>query len=313
MKKENISPGLPRRLILGSSALLLISVLAAFLVPELEGPQATTLGVAIAFFILLGAHKSGARAVICAGLGGTVLLISVLISTAETAAGLIAGALIYLMIFSSHLDFLDLARPWSHGLNEFRALFVESSKVYWEETYASGRWNCLRSTDEMPRHYMIAGIVRDRFPMGADALDIGCGFGVLYPLLKPQSSAYRGIDLAGSVIQECRKTFQDDPRCRFDACAYEDFQADRRYDVVILNEVIYYFRFNALEPAFRRALNLLKDEGSLLIVSLGNNPKAAWTRHRLSWLARPAASYRVANESGGDWTINVYQGGGRCA
>lgn len=304
------SPALPRRLVLGSSALTLAAVLAPGLEPAGRAPA---LGAAFAFFILLGARRSGARPEILAGLAGAALLIAILIPAAAAALGLIAGALVYLLAFSPHLDFLELPDPWSHALSEFRALFIHSSKTYWDETYASGRWDCLRSTDERPRHYMISGIVRDRFPTGAGVLDVGCGYGTLFPLLKPQSASYRGIDLAGAAVQECRKTFKDDPGCRFDACAFEDFQADAGFDVVVLNEVLYYFHFSAMDRAFRRALSLLKDEGSVLIVSLGSNPKAAWTRRRLAGLARPAASYLVTNDRGGAWTINIYQRGSACA
>ncbi len=190
----------------------------------------------------------------------------------------------------------------------------QQCRDYWEDNYAAGNWRFLESDNEKPRHYTIAGIVHDRFREGADVLDVGCGYGTLYPLLGTRASSYVGVDLAQVPIEECRAVFKDDPRCRFEACAFEDYRPKRKFDVVILNEVLYYFPIGETEGVFRRAMSLLKGPESVLIISTGLNPKAAWTRHRLSRLAVPAYSQIATNAaSGSSWTVSVYQESGKRA
>lgn len=309
--------GYLRRVMIGYSMLLLAWLLADLLAPSLKAtglaPSLCAAGVLLA---ILGTWKlPGAFqfSLLCAILA---TLIAALASGkqqwAGVALGLLAGGLGHCLVFAHAMDFLDNPRPWQFGFNEFRALFIENRRDYWEDNYAAGNWRFLESANEKPRHYAIAGIVHDRFREGADILDIGCGYGTLYPLLSPRAASYMGVDLAQVPIEECRTVFKDDPRCRFEACSFEDFHPKRKFDVVILNEVLYYFPIGETEAVFRRAMRLLKGPGGVLIISTGLNPKAAWTRHRLSRLAVPAYSQIATNAaSGSSWTVSVYQESGK--
>jgi len=305
--------GYLRRVLVGCSMLLAAWVAAAFLAPVPKaGGFLPSLLVAGVLFAALGAWKSGTQSARVAALGAAFLTIpSVSAAEGQTwtgvALGIFAGVVSHLLAFSRDLDFLNRLHPWSFGFSEFRALFIGNRRNYWEDNYASGNWQYLKSDGEKPRHYAVAGIVHDRFPDGADMLDVGCGYGTLYPLVKPRISSYVGVDFAQAAIDECRVAFKEEARCRFEACAFEAFRTGQKFDVVVLNEILYYFPIEEVEGIFLQARGFLKDARSVLVISMDCNPKAMWTRHRLSRLAVPAQSQRVTNASSGSCWINTYQ------
>lgn len=312
--------GYLRRIIVGYLMLLSIWMLVAVLAPGLRaGGLAPSLCAAGVFFVFLAAWRSGPGTLLYATLGALLAtLLSVWASGGqqwtEMALGLIVGGIVYRLAFSAPLEFIDHPRPWSHGFDQFRVLFVGNRKTYWEDSYAAGEWQYLRSDREKPRHYAIAGIIRDRFPGGADILDLGCGYGTIYPLIKPEAATYVGVDLAESVIEECRTIFKNESRCRFEACDFETYNPDRKFDVVLLNEVFYFLPLKAVPGAFSRVQRFLKDDKSILVISMANNPKTTWTRRRLARCAAPIQSHCVSNErTAGCWTIDTYLKTGQCA
>lgn len=312
--------GYLRRIIVGYLMLLSIWMFVAVLAPGLRaGGLAPSLCVAGVFFVFLATWRSGPGTLLYAALGAVLATLLSVWATErqqwpEMALGLIVGGIVYRLAFSASLEFIDHPHPWSHGFNQFRVLFIDNRKSYWEDSYAAGEWQYLKSDREKPRHYAIAGIIRDRFPGGADILDLGCGYGTLYPLIKTEAATYVGVDLAESVIEECRTIFKNENRCRFETCALESYSSDRKFDVVILNEVIYLIPFKAMSGTFSQVRKFLKDDKSILVVSMAKNPKSAWTRRRLSQLATPIQSHCVSNErTAGRWTIDTYQKAGKCA
>lgn len=230
----------------------------------------------------------------------------------ELFTGALFGAGAYRVSRSPKLGFLDAPAPWAalqHEVSNAWNLFVANSPSRWERMYARGEWEFLRSRHQRPPHYVISGIIRDRFPMRADVLDVGCGHAILYPLLTGAVSTYTGLDIAGAVIGECVRDFGRNADCSFQAVAFEDFDPTERFDVIVINELLYYFPLHSVEGIFRRAQSLLRNDDSLLIVSMGSNPKVSRIWHQLSQLAPPEQSIVTMNPvSGSRWTVRVYRG-----
>lgn len=307
--------GRVRRILLG---FMLQVVAGAFLLVclPLRVDVIPCLHVSNAFFICLVLLPL--RQPLISGLSASALLV-VTLSTVLTQRhdwldaliGLALGGIAFRTAFSNSLDFLNEADPWSgiaFELRDLANLFISNRRENWERTYAAGGWEFLRSPDQRPRHYAISGVIRDRFPRGADVLDVGCGYGTLFPLISDRVTSYTGIDPAEPPIRECRETVKDG-RCAFETAAFEDYHPGRAYDVVVLNEVLYYFPLRQTQEIFARALRLLRDDRSVLIISMNRNIKAAWLWRKLSRAAAPEQSLRVTNlATGSYWTVNVYRG-----
>lgn len=108
----------------------------------------------------------------------------------------------------------------------------------WEQQYQDGRWQYLRSIEEMGRYAIISAYIR-RFSKNARVLDVGCGEGILSECLDWNSvSIYTGIDLSESAIAAARV-----PRDRATLIVGDmeahSFPTNVQFDVVVLNEVLY--------------------------------------------------------------------------
>lgn len=257
-----------------------------------------------------GSSRAGAAAFFLLVLGAAATLATSRHEWAELATGLALGWGSYRLAFSPALDWLEQGRIWPRAMHELRDLGnLLLGTRRWEESYAEGHWDFLDSLDQRPRHFAIAGLVADAFPAGASVLDIGCGLGTTYRCLARPGLVYRGVDCSEEAIARCRKSFGEGPHLRFEAMTLEQLDTRARYDVVILNEVLYYLPLAEAERVFRRARAMLASDQSLLVVSMNRNWKAALLWRRLARAAAPALGMQVTNlRTGSYWTVKTYQG-----
>ena len=99
----------------------------------------------------------------------------------------------------------------------------------------------------------------------------GCGEGLLAERLKSSPfKSYLGIDLSSSAIDLAKKS-NNDERVSFSCADAGHFESDSKFDVIVLNEVLYYFE-NPIQT-LDRYLSLLNSEG-ILILSIFREPGA---------------------------------------
>lgn len=230
--------------------------------------------------------------------------------SSDIVSGLALGTIAFQLAFSKPLFFLDRPNPWTgieHELDNFWNLLVSNTRQKWERNYAAGSWDFLDSLSQRGRHYAIAGIVVDRHPdERVRVLDVGCGLGTLYPLLKGRVHSYSGLDLSEEVIKRCRSAFGDDPNCTFTSGAFEDFAPRETFDVVVLNEVLYYFPVSRAVEVFQKALSHAGDDG-FVVISMNRSWKGRLIRTRLNAISPPFQSLRITNlQTGSFWTVEVY-------
>lgn len=301
-------PGMVRRALLGLGLQLLVGgLLLAALRPCLQAGM-----VLFAALVVGRAGEAVWRSGMLAGTG-LLSLNAVAIGQhdpVETVLGIGVGWIGFRFAFASQLDLLDEPAPWRtvrHGIASLR-LWLANDRAQWENAYEAGDWDFLASLRQRARHYVIAGMVRDYFPRGASVLDVGCGLGVLYPLIGDAVTSYVGIDVAEAAITRCRFHSGGDRRCSFQRVAFEDYASAERFDVVVLNELLYYFPLSSLEPTFRRALSLLRNEQSVLIISVCKNAKARLVARKLRRIAPAEQFIRVHNGfTSSHWTVSVYR------
>jgi 2-polyprenyl-3-methyl-5-hydroxy-6-metoxy-1,4-benzoquinol methylase len=104
-----------------------------------------------------------------------------------------------------------------------------------EVQYATDGWSSLRSIHEAPRYGVVAGYAHH---LGAaSVLDIGCGEGLLLGYL-PAGIRYCGVDFSETAVATARAAFGGD-RAIFDVVDAETYKPREKYDLIVLNEVLY--------------------------------------------------------------------------
>src|SRR5260370_5405430 len=109
-----------------------------------------------------------------------------------------------------------------------------------DDEYACGRWDYLKNLEEMARYAVISGYCE----YGGDVssvLDLGCGSGVLRHWLRRLGKIeYVGGDLSKVAIETAKQEWTDG-LTDFIAMDIPTYVPDRKVDIILFNEVLYYF------------------------------------------------------------------------
>jgi 2-polyprenyl-3-methyl-5-hydroxy-6-metoxy-1,4-benzoquinol methylase len=177
---------------------------------------------------------------------------------------------------------------------------LEFSQERWDSEYRSGKWRYLASLAEFPRYAVIAGYLRF---LGRDKqiLEVGCGTGILHSYLKDVGFArYKGIDFSAAAIMEASKAA--DQSSRFEVAEGSAYSDGQRYDVIIFNEVLYYFEdCLSLLRHYRKSLS----GGGRFIISmvLGAHSDRHWALIEQDHNVEEAI--QVRNRSGVTWNCKL--------
>lgn len=132
----------------------------------------------------------------------------------------------------------------------------------WDQEYSEGGWEWLRGGREAIHHHVIA-CLREHLRPNASILDVACGEGILNAALRRTGYArYLGVDISAAAIALASRTADD--ATRFMVARAETLDTDERFDVVVINEALYFFD----DPAAVLArLARLMTPGGVFIIS----------------------------------------------
>jgi hypothetical protein len=173
----------------------------------------------------------------------------------------------------------------------------------WDEQYRTGHWRYLDGAREAAHYEALVEQVR-RAPRARHVLDVGCGHGRLYRLLResePEGMVrYVGLDVSREAIDQAKANAGAD--ASFEVASFEDHVPQGPFDVVIFNESIYYAR----DPVavLERYAAILSDEGQL-IVSIRDLRKNHGIRAAIRAAFSVVASQPVLNEHKERWDVDV--------
>jgi trans-aconitate methyltransferase len=104
--------------------------------------------------------------------------------------------------------------------------------------YRAGRWDYLGSMAEIAHYMAIVGYA-SYGPGQPSILDVGCGTGRLLKLLEPFGfGAYLGVDFSGEALAAAEALGIEN--ARFELANFLDWEPSRRFDIIVLNESLYY-------------------------------------------------------------------------
>jgi 2-polyprenyl-3-methyl-5-hydroxy-6-metoxy-1,4-benzoquinol methylase len=141
--------------------------------------------------------------------------------------------------------------------------FHDYSKPRWDLEYRTDKWRYMHGLEELSRYSVVIGYARYFHPEGS-LLDLGSGEGILQQRLgRSNYSRYVGVDVSQAAIDVARS--REDGRTRFLCSDVATFVPDEQFDVIVFNEVLYYFSDPVL--VLRHYEQFLKPDG-IFIVSM---------------------------------------------
>jgi 2-polyprenyl-3-methyl-5-hydroxy-6-metoxy-1,4-benzoquinol methylase len=178
------------------------------------------------------------------------------------------------------------------------------AKGVWEKQYGGTDWDFLFSEDEKAHYLAIIAQINNQ-STAPKMLDIGCGHGVLYNYFKKSLTVafgYTGIDISENAIKKANEQF---PEADFKVVNYDFAPVNDKFNIVIFNEVVYYFvkPIKMLQKAFDE--NLLP--GGVVVISMY---KDAAGKNQLLWNTigdqfKVLAQETVVNDKGASWTVKT--------
>lgn len=127
----------------------------------------------------------------------------------------------------------------------------------WDLEYARGRWSYLDGFEPTS----LQAILADHAVPGASILDLGCG--TAQNLGSLSGYRYHGVDISETAIAEARAA--ERRGATYEVADILEFEPDRRHDVVLLREVLYYLPPAGVRRLLGRMPALLTAEGVVVV------------------------------------------------
>lgn len=104
-------------------------------------------------------------------------------------------------------------------------------------------------------------------PHYAEAFEIGCSLGVLTQQLAPRCGHLLAVDVAQAALDKARQRCAKLPQVELQLMRVpEEFPTERRFDLILVSEVGYYWSPEDLQRATDLMLATLRPGGQLLLV-----------------------------------------------
>jgi SAM-dependent methyltransferase len=131
--------------------------------------------------------------------------------------------------------------------------------IMWDLQYALGFWRYL---DRLSDGSMPLSLIRTWAPQPT-ILDLGCGTSANMPLPPGQYQHYHGIDVSQRAIAHARGLGRS--HTSFEVADIRTFQSSRRYDAILLREVLYYLSPAEATELMRRLPSMLTARGRIVV------------------------------------------------
>ncbi len=204
---------------------------------------------------------------------------------------------------------MSLPTSMRRTAGSFLNLFWRNEKGRWDKGFVQGHWSFLDSAQQSPRHHVISGMLQERGKRATSMLDVGCGTGALLPHLPANVTRYVGLDLSSEAIRLCRSRSNGHQGRSFVATPFESYTSKTPFQVIVFNEMLYYYPLRRISEMLDRARALLTSSHGAVIVSVHDHcPKKRALWKRLHARLTPAQRAEAADpETGMSWRIELYE------
>jgi SAM-dependent methyltransferase len=126
-------------------------------------------------------------------------------------------------------------------------------------------WNFGASPYEQAKYrHTLRALGRHRFAAG---LEIGCSIGILTRMLAPRCRTLLGVDIVEHPLDAARRRCGDQPRVRFARMQVPQEWPDRRFDLIVLSEVLYFLSPADIDCCASRVIASLLPNATVLLVN----------------------------------------------
>jgi 2-polyprenyl-3-methyl-5-hydroxy-6-metoxy-1,4-benzoquinol methylase len=213
----------------------------------------------------------------------------------------------YLNSNLSNMNLLNTAQIVNRGIFNVYNKYLSNTHKLWDKMYEQNYSDKMDSVDQQPRNYIISGLILAKTNGEKhNVLDVGCGNGSLYDLIPHNSVSYHGIDFSQKAIKIAKERFGNQPF--FEVTDFDCFNTSNSYDAIIFNESLYYFKLLTIKKKIEKAIELLKDKNSFLIISMSSSAKSFFIWRMLSFLSKPMDDIVVKSlHSNSKWNIKSFR------
>ena len=136
-----------------------------------------------------------------------------------------------------------------------------TQKKIWNKEYKKGLWNYLLR--DFKKRTGLRIILR-KYINNSKVLDLGCGFGNFFEFIGEEHfKKYMGVDISTIVIDKARKRHKNNEKCFFLADDIMSYNSEDKFDLIIFNEVIYYFNPDEIREMIKKYSFSLTSDGVL--------------------------------------------------
>ena len=144
-------------------------------------------------------------------------------------------------------------------------------RLIWNKEFSSGQWDYIDNTsDDVIYQYI------EKYAKNGNILDLGCGAGNTGNELNCSVyEKYIGVDVSGEAIEKAKLRTKLNNRAEKNEYFSEDmskFVPDKKYDLILFRESIYYFKQKKVGELLKRYSSYLKKNG-VFIVSIAHSDK----------------------------------------
>ena len=136
-------------------------------------------------------------------------------------------------------------------------------KKIWDKEFDSGKWDYLENTNNDIIYYYL-----EKYANNGHILDLGCGLGNTGNEIDIYKyKHYTGIDISESAIHKSRLKLSKERTGKNEYFASDilKYVPDRKYDIILFRESIYYFLPTAVLGILERYKKYLRNNGVFIV------------------------------------------------
>ena len=130
-------------------------------------------------------------------------------------------------------------------------------------------WSVADNPYERHKADMLLEVVARR--RHTNAIDIGCGPGILTQRLAAYCDHILGIDFSPKAISLARERCKDDKHISFAVGDIRNFNHSGKYDLLICAEILYYLNPQDLDKTLKKIAELAAPDGWLIVLGFADN------------------------------------------